>query len=441
MADSSSSAAVPADLHPIKAAFLEWRKQRIFAKFWPVDMEHLSKMPPCVLYWTPMIEKQLGKKIDPEQGYWLMQHWLEKPYVPPPPPAPVVPEPPRPPPNRYSRTLEETDTAARATVQAFARENRRPVPYTIGPAPYSNEDFSFKLVYPAMSDAADTPTAGRETVRPGNSRARALEDDDEDYTLDLTLPPSRDPSPAPMTRRKRRRVPAAEEDDDDDLPPSHESTPAPVQRRKRRRVRAAEEEDDDDAENTLDLVLPPAFAAHASTSTATQAQTSTPATSSRPQRAPRRPARPQPVTPAPRAPRAPRPPRTNPQGTRSASKAHFYDLRQKGIWQAGDALRVPLWHDEARQNQRGHAILTWVGNTAGMTKATDWDCTIGGAFIGHLRGVKSPTEFVQEFETMALIGPKARNWSSEVHVLRNGQDQGCVTQFKDANNVVQYNLH
>ena len=65
-----------------------------------------------------------------------------------------------------------------------------------------------------------------------------------------------------------------------------------------------------------------------------------------------------PATPAPRAARAARAARTPPtDGQRSASKAHFYDLRNKGIWRVGDTMVVPLYTNDQKTLQQGEARL------------------------------------------------------------------------------------
>ena len=66
-------------MDPVIPAFLAWREQFPFDRFMPVDHEKLALMPKCVLHWTKGVEARLGKEINPEQGFWIMQHWLENP--------------------------------------------------------------------------------------------------------------------------------------------------------------------------------------------------------------------------------------------------------------------------------------------------------------------------------------------------------------------------
>ena len=123
--------------------------------------------------------------------------------------------------------------------------------------------------------------------------------------------------------------------------------------------------DDDDDNDRMTLMLPPTTPASASRTQRQQRPSGTTAAQSTPAA---------PAAPAPRATAAapaaataaapaaapaatPAAPRVTPQGHRSASKAHFYEIRTKGIWQMGDTLQVPLYQDSTRKVQIGHALL------------------------------------------------------------------------------------
>ena len=66
-------------LDPRVAAFLEWRAQFPWAQFLPVDHHKLAAMPAHVLNTTATIEAITWKTVNPEPGFWRMQHWLEDP--------------------------------------------------------------------------------------------------------------------------------------------------------------------------------------------------------------------------------------------------------------------------------------------------------------------------------------------------------------------------
>ena len=63
---------------------------------------------------------------------------------------------------------------------------------------------------------------------------------------------------------------------------------------------------------------------------------------------------------------------------------------------------------------------------------------VNNVFQGLIRDLRGPMDFVQEFKNRNLIGPET-NWSNIVTVERGGQNMGTVNQFKDDNDVVQYN--
>ena len=68
-------------VHPKIVEYLEWRSQFHWAEYLPIDMEKAAKMPPSVMYFTDAMESILRRKVDPTQGYWMMDTWLSSPYV------------------------------------------------------------------------------------------------------------------------------------------------------------------------------------------------------------------------------------------------------------------------------------------------------------------------------------------------------------------------
>ena len=71
--------AMTAPLDPRITAFLSWRSQFPWAQFVPVDAAKLANMPIYILDWTARVEATLWQEINPEQGFWHMEHWLANP--------------------------------------------------------------------------------------------------------------------------------------------------------------------------------------------------------------------------------------------------------------------------------------------------------------------------------------------------------------------------
>ena len=70
------------------------------------------------------------------------------------------------------------------------------------------------------------------------------------------------------------------------------------------------------------------------------------------------------------------------------------------------------------------------GRGEGLT-TSNWlvRCSAIGGNGSWLSG-SGPTDMQEKLNAMGLIGSTGRNWSGKVRVVRNGQDQGTVTEFK-----------